>query len=192
MTTKVELTQHDSRLISAAILYVLGIAGSGAEAAGVVRLLTAKGRSMLNDATVMLSSSVEGAGGDDVVTVSGDTFSENLARLKDIGLLLMGDKQVEVTPVAQVQKLDSEGNVTGPKLYQLWVTHDEIHLLHWAIMFAEGGLSRDPMAMLKALTVYAEQREHLDGFVDKFNQVHEAARVEDGEGSFSSDDSESK
>ena len=83
-----------------------------------------------------------------------------------------------------MEPIDQDGTTTGPKQYQLWLTHDQIHLIHHAVMFAESGLNGDGVGLAKAAVIYAELREmEYDNFVDKFNQVHEKARQDGGEGS---------
>lgn len=79
-----------------------------------------------------------------------------------------------------------DGTETGAKRYALWLTHDEIHLLHWALKSAESIAQRDPMFISNGMT-YAELRadtvddEMFDAFVTKFNNVHRQARIDDGE-----------
>lgn len=181
IVSTVTLTQHDSRLLSSAILYLLGIVGSGDKGADVVQALDTKGLRMITDATKMLAVSAEGLKDTDAAAPSSKKFMDNLDRLQELGLVLMGNKPVEVTPVTSAQKIDLDGKATGPKQYQLWLTHEQIHLVCGAVTFAEGGLARDPMAMLKALEMYDSYRGPVsEDFVTKFNQVHEAAR-KDGE-----------
>jgi len=184
-----ELSKHDSRLIAAAITYVLAISGSGEEGADALdRITRPKSRRAIADATSLLAAAKEGMDGSEVVETSGDTFSANLDRLQAIGRGLLGaDKLNEkviaepAPPVSVMEPISSDGKVTGPKQYQLWLTHDEIHLIHHAVMFAESGLKGDGVGLAKAAIVYADLSEtSLDRFVDKFNQVHEVAR-KDGE-----------
>src|SRR6266576_3712955 len=119
----VTLTQHDSRLLSLAVLYVLGITGSGNAGADAMASLPNYGKSLLNDATNMLSAAAEGLDGNAKVMPNKERFLDNLNRLKELGLMLMGDEPVEATPVVRksIQAIDAEGNVTGPKQYQLWL-----------------------------------------------------------------------
>jgi len=180
-----ELSKHDSRLIAAAITYVLAISGSGEEGADALdRITRPKSRRAIADATTLFAAAKEGMTGDEVVKMDGDTFSANLDRLQAIGRGLLGADIVTAEPappVSVMEPISSDGKVTGPKQYQLWLTHDEIHLIHHAVMFAESGLKGDGVGLAKAAIVYADLSEtSLDRFVDKFNQVHEVAR-KDGE-----------
>src|SRR6266850_3177280 len=183
----VTLTKHDSRLVTAAISYVLAIVGSGDEGADAVKMIRRPAsKALLMDATELLAVSQEGLSNDAQVRPEFDVFSDNLDRLKFIARGLMGKE--DFVP-AVLEPIASDGSVTGPKQYQLWLTHEQIHLLHWAVTFVESAMNRDVAGLTKATTVYRELREtELTAFVDKFNQVHEAARVADGEGTFSKEE----
>ena len=180
-----ELSKHDSRLVAAAITYVLAISASGDEGAEAVdHIRNRKSRTAIMDATELLAAAKEGMTGSEEVVVSGDTFANNLERLQAIGRGLLGAEKViaePAPPVSVMQPIGTDGTTTGPKQYQLWLTHGQIHLLHWAIEFVEAALTFDPEGLGKASRVYMDLRDtELEAFVDKFNQVHEVAR-KDGE-----------
>lgn len=177
-----ELTKHDSRLVTAAISYALAVAGGGDAGADAVRLLPRKSRELIQDATDLLTISQEGLAGDALVKPEFEVFSKNLDRLQSIAKGLMGLMGEGDFVPAVLEPIATDGTVTGPKQYQLWLTHEQIHLLHWAITFVESALDREPEGLTKAASVYRSLREtELPNFVDKFNQVHEAARRDDGE-----------
>lgn len=182
----VNLTKHDSRLVTAAISYALAITAGGLAGSEVVRLLPKRSRELIQDATDLLAISQEGLAGDALVKPEFDVFEKNLNRLQNIARGLVGTE--DFVP-AVLEPIAADGTVTGPKQYQLWLTHEQIHLLHWAVTFVESAMNRDVEGLTKATTVYRELREtELTAFVDKFNQVHEAARVADGEGTFSKEE----
>jgi len=184
-----ELTKHDSRLLAATITYLLAISGSGDEGALALDTIKNKNsRRALADATELLAVAREGMELTDGATIDGETFVENLARLQEIGRGLLGADTVTAEP-AVMEPIDNEGKSTGPKQYQLWLTHDEIHLIHHAIVFVTAGLEGDGTGLAKAALVFSSLAEDgYDAFVDKFNQVHEAARQDDGESSTKTDE----
>lgn len=189
-----ELTKHDSRLVVAAITYMLAIASSGEEGAKAlgIGIKNRNARKAILDATGLLAISTEGATEDELLEPSGDVFKANLERLRLIGKGLLGvtanGDTGDFTP-AVMEPIAADGKVTGPKQYQLWLTHEQIHLVHWAVTFAEAAVEFNHEALAKAAEVYAVLREgELDSFVTKFNQVHEVARVADGETSTYEDD----
>ena len=179
------LSQHDSRILSAAIGYVLAIAGSGFEGADALNVITdRKARKILTSATDMLARARPELGADDLAPPSGGTFSANLDRLRDIGKGLLGTVESgPVTAVAEVntiEPIDKEGKVTGPKQYQLWITHEEIHAVYHAITAVDAMAAGDVLLAYEAVKQYEAHAPEIVTFVDKFNQVHEAAR-KDGE-----------
>jgi hypothetical protein len=175
-----DLTQHDSRLITAAIMHLLAITRTGQEGAEALQSLTdLKSLNMLRDATVLLGGSKEGSVLSDVVTVNQETFADNLNRLSDIARELLGKEDFQT---ATLEPIDPEGKTTGSKQYQLWLTHDQIHLVHWAVSIAENLVVQDVAKIIASVQEYEAVRGDIDEFVNKFNQVHEVARQSDAEG----------
>lgn len=177
------LSQHDSRLISAAIGYLLAITGSGSEGAVAMGSITRRNSvKMLKHSTEVLAVAKEGMAGTDVAQVSADTFEANLDRLQEIAKGLMGDTEpvTAVAEVSTVEPIDADGKATGPKQYQLWITHEEIHALYHAITAVEALQAADVLTAYESVKQYAMYAEEVETFATKFNQVHEAARV-DGE-----------
>jgi hypothetical protein len=179
-----ELSKHDSRLIAASIAYLLAITGSGDEGAVAMNLIKNRNsRNAIFDATRLLAVSKEGMIGNEEVVEDGNTFADNLERLGEIGKGLLRAEEV-TAEVSVMEPISTDGTGIGPKQYQLWLTHDQIHLIHHAVMFAESGLSGDGVGLADAAIIYAELREkEYDAFVNKFNQAHEVARQDSGESS---------
>jgi hypothetical protein len=180
-----QLTQHDSRLVTAAITYLLAITGSGSEGAtALLQIRNKDTRKALRDATALLTVSTEGMDTAD----SPEIWADNLERLQEIARNLLGVTEVELEPVRSMEPVNKDGEPIGPKHYELWLTHEQIHLVHWAVKFAESAISFDPVGLSEAVEVYNDLREReLETFVTKFNQVHEVARQDDGETSVSTD-----
>lgn len=82
--------------------------------------------------------------------------------------------------IQSMQPIDKTGESTGPKQYQLWLSHDELHLLYWAMTTAIALSTRDT-SVNEAVELFAQQQEHYEQFVAKFNAVHELARADDRE-----------
>jgi hypothetical protein len=84
----------------------------------------------------------------------------------------------------------------APKQYRLWLSHDEIHMLHWAVRVAEAALVHDLEDTSESMLMYEVQRQGaaelkipptmpevaFKKFVDKFDKMHSLARADDGEG----------
>ena len=188
----VKLSAHDVRLLSAAIAYTLGLIGTGDKSALFVNSLAdsdPRAWEMLEGARQMLVRSKEGQTEDSVTKAEAATFVANLEHLNNLGILLSGGDAIgveaEVEPVQVATDLDKDGREVGAKRYALWVTHDEIHLLHWALKAAESIAKRQPTFIQNGMK-YAGLRSDLgeaafDNFVTKFDNVHQQARIDDGE-----------
>lgn len=87
------------------------------------------------------------------------------------------------TPPANFEQVGAE---TPRKTYAVALTHDEIHLVFWAITVADAARNRNELEVVAAQGVY--ERVHgdftdaaLDNFVEKFDAMHAVARIDDGE-----------
>lgn len=190
----VKLSAHDTRLVSAAIVHTLAIIGAGALSGDFVNSLadsSPREYEMLGGARDMFARSKEGLDVGAPAPASSQTFLENLERLNAIGILLSTDQNAESEatldePVQVATDLDKDGREVGAKRYALWVTHDELHVLHWALKTGESIARKDPNFIPNGLK-YAGIRKEVVGdaaferFVTKFDNVHQQARIDNGE-----------
>lgn len=189
----VKLSAHDTRLLSAAIAYTLGVIGVGEDSADFVNDLadtSPREYKMLSGARSMLARSKEGMTDDSPAPSSAETFIDNLERLYALGILFTADSQTEaeLEAVQAATDIDKDGNEVGAKRYALWLTHDEIHLIHWALMAAEAVKDANSLSEMQGATeAYVGLRTDVvdelkfDNFVTKFDNVHRQARIDDGE-----------
>ena len=91
-----------------------------------------------------------------------------------------------------IQPMDTNGTVTGPKQYQLWLSHEEMHLIYWALdlayisRIADTSNMSNMVAFIKATFGFDKVYEKLtqqgvEAFADRFDTVHKQARADDGE-----------
>lgn len=77
--------------------------------------------------------------------------------------------------------------VTPAATYPLEVTHDEIHLVFWALNVAEALAARDVAGSLETIATYRALREAvvsddaMEAFAHKFDATHALAKTADGE-----------
>jgi len=190
-----KLSQHDARVLSATIALALATVGSGRagrEALNFVGESDSRARDLIDNAIATLSRSSEWMDVRVAVVGSADVFLSNMQRVQAIARLLLGDKNggvaVEVEPVEVVTDVDKAGAEIGTKRYALWITHDEIHLLHWALKAAEAIKAANSLSEMQENTeAYIGLRDDVvdetafDAFVTKFDNIHRQARIDDGE-----------
>lgn len=116
----------------------------------------------------------------------GDKMPTVLLQAKSVEALIALLKSAAPEPVQVATDLVDGKEALETRRYGLFITHDEIHLLHWALKTAESIARRDPMFISNGMT-YAAMRqdtvldEAFEAFVDKFDNVHRQARIDDGE-----------
>jgi hypothetical protein len=189
-----KLSQHDARITAAGLSLAVAIVGAGVagrELVGVLGEVDPQAGLLIDSALAMLARSEDGADLESPISGSGEKFADNMVRVKQLARLLLGKDnagvEVDLPPVEVATDVDKNGaEIAGTKRYALWVTHDELHLLHWALKTAEAVAKRSP-AFIQNGGTYARLRsevvdnEAFSRFVDKFDNVHQQARIDDGE-----------
>ena len=175
------LTLHDAHLLSAAAGVTLATVGSGDAGAAMLKALSIVKpgiKPLLADGLLMLSSAKD-VPVQTEVEPSLDVLKTNLERLKQVAIDLLTTAE---TSQESFQSLEVE----GPKQYRLWLSHEEIHLVFWALCVAQAIDEQQVNKAHEAAMAYSDIRRGVLGkgyeaFQDKFDRVHEQARVDDGE-----------
>lgn len=186
-----KLTAYEARLLSGATGIALAVVGGGSTGATLLRaLVVAEPRvaSLVKDSLALLAVAQEGKAGDDLVEISNETLDSNLAKLKQLAMDLLGSngvEQIESTGQESFEPISPTGEAAGSKQYRLWLTHEEIHWLYYALRLAESCVNRDLANFIKGFDTYTELRrdnttETFTSFVNKFDKVHKQAVEVDG------------
>lgn len=102
MSVETKLSRHDKRLLGAVIAFTLGHAQAGAVGAASLRAISEArpdAGDTIKGALLMLGATREGMSLDDMAKPSYDAFKANLARLQELGLLLLDEDAQEVDGV---------------------------------------------------------------------------------------------
>ena len=175
------LTLHDARLLSAAAGLTLATVGSGDAGAAMLKALSLikPGIKPLIADSLMMLSSVKNVPVQTTVEPALNVLQANLERLKQVAIDLLTTAE---TSQESFQSLEVE----GPKQYRLWLSHEEIHLVFWALCVAQAIDEQRVNKAHEAVMQYSDIRRGLlgngyDAFQAKFDKMHEQARVDDGD-----------
>jgi len=190
----------DAQLLGAAAVLVVAITQAGSEGAKLLRKIEElrPDLAVVTQGSIGLFSMDKPISPDEVIGDDGDeTFIRNMRRIAALGTtLLKYAAGVAVTapviePVPTISDVAADGTpIFGdskvPKLYNLALTHEEIHLMFWALRLAEALRRSDFDGSGFAADVYTEAFAKLteagvDRFIDKFDAMHGLARADDGE-----------
>ena len=193
----------DAQLLGAAAVLVVAITQAGSEGAKLLRKIEElrPDLAVVTQGSIGLFSMDKPISPDEVIGDDGDeTFIRNMRRIAALGTTLLKyaagvatsvttASTAEQEPVPTISDVAADGtpifDSNAPKLYNLALTHDEIHLLFWALRIAEASREADFDSYASARDTYIEQAyqgpEAMERFADKFDATHALARSDDGE-----------
>lgn len=210
------MDRMDKQVLAAASLLATSIISAGSDGAKMLNALEDKHPKIipLTQSGLLLLEKTKPLTITDKVEredVSEDTrnaaFKANMRRLAELGKQLMLEasgriaapaaddgelpRVIEVGPDGSPifdKPLASPSVDSDSKLYNLQLTHDDLHVFFWALKVAEATYRRDAQELFSSVKAYRQVRdndvpdgEKLQALEDRFNATHDVARRDAGE-----------
>lgn len=207
------LSARDAMILAASTMLLKGIThagGDGAHALSMlerahprIRPLTETCMNLLQRATPISAADADpelGPEPDASEEEHNRIWNENLDRLGVLAEALMQQMKVATpapdaplphvkevapdgTPIFESEPASPEPETAEKQTYTIAFTHQELHLVMWALTLAEAVGSNERAEAQEALEIYAMVRGSVDpdALAAKIDSAHQQARVDDGE-----------